>query len=151
MDISKTGGLSGDSDAYGVGCSPTKEKATRKRVIATNEWKRECLEDYVRERMTPHEFAEHIGVSKNRVYYILSGKEWKTVERPEGFQYPWPEREKLGSRSSFQRRVQEYDAAIRLREENGWTMIQLADYLGVGKGSGSDIVRRVKLWRQRGY
>jgi len=119
--------------------------------LADEAWKRECLEDYVRERMTPHQFGEHIGMSNSRVYSILLGKAWRSVPRPEGFVHPWPERANLGSRNTFKRRVHEYDEAVRLRDENGWTMIQLAEYLGVGKGSGSDIVRRVKVWRERGY
>ena len=114
-------------------------------------WKRECLEDYVRERMTPHEFAEHVGMRKAHVYGILNGKAWRTTERPPGFQYPWPEREALGSRNRFRRRVAEYDAAVREYESQGWTIQQLADRLGVRRSGAREIMARTLLWRERGY
>jgi hypothetical protein len=55
-----------------------------------NQWREDALRDYVRERMTPEQFAEHIGIKRNAVYEILNGG-WKRAKRPEGFMYPWPE------------------------------------------------------------
>jgi hypothetical protein len=57
---------------------------------AQAEWRVSVLVDYVRERMTIHEFAEHIGSRPRTAEYILRGYSWKDTPRPEGFQFPWP-------------------------------------------------------------
>ena len=50
------------------------------------------LAEYVRLRQTPAEFAEMLGIKIPSAYRILLGFAWKEVERPPGFQYPWPDR-----------------------------------------------------------
>jgi hypothetical protein len=57
--------------------------------IAEYTWKLECLQDYVKDRMTPKQFSEHVGLSLGRVYMVLKGKIWTDIPRPVGFQYPW--------------------------------------------------------------
>lgn len=53
-------------------------------------WRAGVLVDYVRERMNVYQFAEHIGVQPKTAECILRGYTWKTIPRPEGFQFPWP-------------------------------------------------------------
>ena len=57
--------------------------------MTDHEQKKQWLEDYVRQRMTPLQFAEHTGRTRAAAYGILSGRAWKDVPRPEGFLYPW--------------------------------------------------------------
>jgi hypothetical protein len=57
--------------------------------MTDHEQKKQWLEDYVRERMSPMQFAEHTGRTRAAAYGILSGRAWKDVPRPEGFLYPW--------------------------------------------------------------
>jgi len=120
-------------------------------MLEDDNWKRECLEDYVREHMTPHEFAAHVGLPRPHAYAVLNGKRWRQVPRPEGFQYPWPERENFGSRNSFRRRVHEYDEAVKRFEAEGWSLSKFAKHVNVHKGSAYGIIERVKLWRERGF
>ena len=105
-------------------------------------WKAECLVDYVRERMTPQEFAEHCGFRLSNAYLILQGKAWTNLPRPEGFAYPWPERENLGSRSRFRRR-QEYIEALRTMREEGLSRRAVATRLKVADKTVDDIARRL--------
>jgi hypothetical protein len=74
-------------------------------------WKSECLLDYVRERMLPETFAEHVGCTLWHAYLILGGKAWPAIPRPEGFAYPWPERAHLG-RLGFRRKAREYQRVL---------------------------------------
>jgi plasmid maintenance system antidote protein VapI len=55
----------------------------------TNAQKTEYIADYVRQRMSLRQFAEHIGLSTATASFILRGLGWKHIPRPEGFQYPW--------------------------------------------------------------
>jgi hypothetical protein len=99
------------------------------------DWKEECLRDYVDQKMTPVEFAEHVGCTLWHSYLILGGKAWTHVPRPQGFQYPWPERAHLGTRG-FERKEREYRKVYeRLSEDKKrdtkWTLTQLATSLDV--------------------
>jgi hypothetical protein len=106
-------------------------------------WRTECLEDYVRERMSPQQFAEHCGLRLNNVYAILWGKSWKNTPRPDGFLYPWPEREALGSRSRFRRRQDDYIAAIKAMRAENLSKHEVAARLKVSYQTVDDIVRRL--------
>ena len=110
-------------------------------------WGRECLEDYVRERMSPKQFAEHVGVGLAHVYEILLGRAWRHIPRPEGFAYPWPERRSPGVRGSILRRMARYDASVARFEAEQWNFTQLAAHLNMSKSSAQRIVRRVHAWR----
>ena len=74
-----------------------------------NQWREDALRDYVRERMTPEQFAEHIGIKRNAVYEILNGG-WKRAKRPEGFMYPWPEHAPEAQRQRKHQALVEYIA-----------------------------------------
>lgn len=106
-------------------------------------WKAECLRDYVRERMTPQEFAAHCGYALTNVYRILSRKTWTKIPVPEGFAYPWPERQHLGSRSRFLRRKEEYLSVITEVREGRLTKQEAAEKLNVSRQSVDDITRRL--------
>ena len=106
-------------------------------------WKAECLEDYVRDRMTPQEFAEHCGFRLCHAYLVLQGNAWGNLPRPEGFAYPWPEREHLGSRSRFRRRQGAYLEAIRAMREEGLSRRDVALRLKVADKTVDDIERRL--------
>ncbi len=106
-------------------------------------WRYECFEDYVEKRMSPKEFAEHIGFTLSNTYFILQGKAWKDTPRPEGFQYPWPERANLGSRSSFRRRQDEYVAAITALRTEGLTKHEVAERLKLTYQCVDDITKRL--------
>jgi plasmid maintenance system antidote protein VapI len=104
-------------------------------------WKAECLEDYVRDHMTPQEFAEHCGFKLSNAYLVLQGKAWTNLPRPEGFAYPWPERANLGSRSSFRRRQGEYVEVLRAMREEGLSRRDVATRLQVADKTVDEIAR----------
>jgi len=45
---------------------------------------------YVEEHWSGVRFGEHLDISQLTAHQILSGRTWKHVPRPMGFQYPWP-------------------------------------------------------------
>ena len=112
--------------------------------IVDADWVRECLEDYVRERMSPYDLAEHMGLSTDAAYNILWGKTWKNIERPEGFMYPWPERQEFMTKQNFKKRLPKYRAAVKKYEAEGWTLPQLAKHLKIPKGSAWELVARIR-------
>jgi predicted DNA-binding protein YlxM (UPF0122 family) len=105
-------------------------------------WRAECLEDYVRDRMTAGEFAEHVGCSRDAAYGILSGKNWKTIPRPDGFMYPWPEHEERSSKRISKSRKALYAEGMRLYRENAWSRQELAEHLGVAMTTVRDLLKR---------
>ena len=108
------------------------------------EWRRTCLEIYVRERMSPQQFAALIGRDISNAYFILNGLGWKQVDRPEGFQYPWPEREYLGSRSRFRRRQDEYIDVVGKFKKGEITELDAQKQLKVSPSAVRDILRRLE-------
>ena len=105
-------------------------------------WREECLVDYVRDRMTPTEFAEYVGISRDNAYGVLSGKIWKDIDRPDGFMYPWPEHEKKYSKRINQTRKEKYAEGMRLYRENGWDQHQLSDHLCISISTTRDLLKR---------
>jgi hypothetical protein len=105
-------------------------------------WREECLEDYVRDRMSPQEFAEHVGCSCKNAYAILGGKIWTDTPRPEGFSYPWPEYEARSSKYVSQKRKEKYAEGMQLYRENGWDQHQLSAHLGMAITTTRDLLRR---------
>jgi hypothetical protein len=95
------------------------------------EWRADALMDYVRERMSPKQFAEHIGAPYSSAIHILSGNRWKATPRPAGFVYPWPERaaHSQSIRNAYSR--PEIEEALALRHARGWSYRELAEYMGV--------------------
>jgi len=110
-------------------------------------WKEECLADYVRERMTPMQFAEHVGVSRSGAYAILSGSKWSNIPRPAAFQYPWPEN--TSPTVLHRQRRLAYCAAVQKFEEEQWTYRQLAAHLGVPLQTAYDAVQRERKLKTR--
>jgi transposase len=106
-------------------------------------WKLECLEDYVKEHMSPKQFAAHVGISLNYAYEILQGNRWVQIPRPEDFEYPWPERLNVGSRSSFRRRQEEYVAAITEMRAKNLSKHEVAQRLGVAPQTIRNIANRL--------
>lgn len=64
--------------------------ANEKKKLQEALWQEECLNDYVREKMSPEQFAEHVGANLCLATRILRGQSWKSILRPPGFCYPWP-------------------------------------------------------------
>ena len=107
-------------------------------------WKRECLEDYVRERMSPQTFAEHCGFSLSNAHYVLNGRGWRRTKRPEGFEYPWPEREHLHSSTRFERRFHIYAAAYERMKHENLTMSEFAQAIGLSRSRAYIILEKVE-------
>lgn len=114
------------------------------RMTNSKSWKQECMEDYVRERMSPKEFAEHCGFTTANAHLILIGKSWKTTKRPEGFEYPWPERAYLHSRSWFERRLSLYREAFQKMEREGLNAAWFAEEIGRSIDRAYHIIKQVK-------
>ena len=91
-------------------------------------WRAECLQDYVGNRMTPKDFAEHIGVSLTTAHRILSGRGWQDVPRPDGFEHPWPKQDR---RADLIEQHPLYQKGLQLFKDLRWTHHQLGLYLGV--------------------
>ena len=51
----------------------------------------DALQLYVLHRWTGVEFAKHLGVSISYASWVLRGRYWPDILRPEGFEYPWPD------------------------------------------------------------
>ena len=51
----------------------------------------DALQLYVLHRWTGVEFAKYLGLSISYASWILRGRYWPEVVRPEGFDYPWPD------------------------------------------------------------
>ena len=89
------------------------------------------LRAYVRERLTPRQFAQRAGVSYNMALLILNGQRWTSTRRPEGFVYPWPERRSHSTsvRCAYSR--SEVAEALAQRAAHGWSYRTLASHMGV--------------------
>jgi transcriptional regulator with XRE-family HTH domain len=105
------------------------------------------LRAYVRERLTPRQFAQRAGVSYNMALLILNGQRWTSTRRPEGFVYPWPERGHAGHRGSIEQRMVRYAEGVERFESEAWDMKQLAEHLKVSKSSAHRILRSVRVRR----
>lgn len=71
---------------------PRRDNRRREMDDATwRAWQRERLQAYVDQRLTREQFAVLCEVKPSMAGRILSGKGWHGVERPAGFEYPWPE------------------------------------------------------------
>lgn len=67
------------------------QKSAQKRAQLTREQVEKGLQMYVDERLTGMELARRLGIARSYVGDLLRGKHWKSVPRPPGFQYPWPD------------------------------------------------------------
>jgi transposase len=94
-------------------------------------WREVALQGYVRERMTPKQFAEYVGAPYSSAVHILSGNRWKETPRPAGFAYPWPEKAPHSDsiRNAYSR--PEIEEALALRHAKGWSYRELAEHMGV--------------------
>ena len=92
------------------------------------DWRSECLRDYVNERMSPKDFADHIGVTVTQAYRILCGRAWKDIPRPEGFEHPWTDQDR---RADLIEQHPLYRKGLQLFKDLRWTHHQLGLYLGV--------------------
>ena len=112
--------------------------------------KRQKLEDYVRERMSPQEFARHLDVSTATAYSILNGKTWTTIERPPGFLHPWPD----AKRNVYRRPIQmdgEQDRAWRASCFDDYVAERMspktfAEHVGIGMSHAYEVLAG-KAWR----
>lgn len=89
----------------------------------------QVLQDYVAERWSYREVAVRLGVTPAYAHRILSGHAHKDVQRPEGFQFPWPEHspEKTIGRVSDTHILEAYE----LYEKHLWSITDFANYLGI--------------------
>jgi hypothetical protein len=94
----------------------------------------EMLAYYVRYKAKPSTIARKWGMTLAAARCILKGVTYGHVQRPEGFEYPFPRRpqKKLDPRA-----IQE---GLQLFWENGWTAHRLAEHLGCLPGSAWQIV-----------
>ncbi len=105
------------------------------------EWQEEALRDYVNARMSPKEFADHIGVGVDAAYSILAGKGWLRARRPEDFCYPWTGNKRKVYRTFSQTEIQR---ALALREANKWSNRTLAKNIGVHYSTVSRWVKAIE-------
>ena len=98
---------------------------------AKAEWKEAALREYVTRRMTPRQFANHIGYSYSGAITILLGRMWPETPRPEGFMHPWPERAAQSVALLHRYTREDIIKALALKEAEGWSYRQLARYMGV--------------------
>lgn len=90
-----------------------------------------ALRDYVVERMTPRQFAEHVGIGYSGAVAVLAGKIWRDTPRPEGFRYPWPERSYQSTAIKQRYSRAEVDEALALKAKEKWSYRTLATHMGV--------------------
>lgn len=112
-------------------------------------FKAEVLQDYVDQRMTAKEFAEHTGLPLNNVYRILAGEQWTKTPRPEGFMYPWPEHASDHKRCVDTSRYPHFvDCLVRGAAEK-WGVRKLTKEMGISPSSLPGVKRRLQeagLW-----
>jgi hypothetical protein len=77
--------------------------------------------------------AEFLGTSMGVGSQILEGRTWKHIPRPLGLA------EQVAARRSSLTDAKVYEG-LHLAAENGWTGAQLAEYLGVSKAVGGEIL-----------
>lgn len=107
-------------------------------------FKAEVLQDYVDQRMTPAQFAEHTGMAKCAVYRILSGESWVRTPRPVGFEYPWPEHAALCHKRLDESRFDEFARVLRQADAEKWGVRRIARELQISASSIVTIRRRLQ-------
>lgn len=112
----------------------------RAKDIAANEKRAKLLHSYVEKRMSIVQFARAAGISRPMAWQVLTGKGWVNVPRPEGFIYPWPQREKLSRHHLRKHTIETAERALRLYTLRGWTLVQLARHLDVSIPAARNIV-----------
>lgn len=73
---------------------PRRRPTSRRRdmdLASWRAWQKERLQVYVNQRLTRDQFAALCDVKPCMAGRILRGESWPGVERPAGFEYPWPE------------------------------------------------------------
>lgn len=113
-------------------------------------FKAEVLQDYVDQRMTAKEFAEHTGLPLNNVYRILAGEQWTKTPRPEGFMYPWPEHASDHKRCIDTSRYPHFVDVLAQAEAEKWSVRKTSKALGVAPSSIPTVKRRLReagLWQ----
>jgi len=112
-------------------------------------FKAEVLQDYVDQRMTAKEFAEHTGLDINQCYRILSGETWIKTPRPEGFMYPWPEHVNANKRCNDVSCDPHFVAVLQQASAEKWGVRKTARMMGVSTNSVEKVKRRLReagLW-----
>ena len=61
------------------------------RAVCTDEELASAFQLYVENHWSGVQFARHLGIKQVTAHAILSGSNRKSVSRPEGFVYPWPD------------------------------------------------------------
>ena len=110
----------------------------------------EVLQDYVDQRMTPQEFAEHTGLDRNACYRILSGEQWIRTPRPDGFMYPWPEHAEGHKRVNDSSRYPHFVDVLTQADAEKWSIRKTSKALGVAPSSIPTVKRRLRaagLWQ----
>mgnify|MGYP003338887982 CR=1 FL=1 len=97
--------------------------------VSDAKWRSDALAEYVKHKMTPKQFAAHVGVTQTQAYNILRGQSWRDIGRPDGFKFPW--KPQKTHRQICTERTEIYREGVRLWAENGWTFRQLAEHMGV--------------------
>lgn len=109
----------------------------------------ECLQDYVDQRMSAKEFAEHTGVDINSVYRILCGEQWLNTPRPEGFIYPWPEHAKASRKRLDESKFPFYADVMKRAKAESWGVRKTANTMGIGVATLVTVKRKLReagLW-----
>lgn len=121
---------------------PWPAKWNRYELSTPEEWRAECeglLRRYVEERWCVLRFADEAKVGIRQAQRILRGREWRTIPRPEGFEYPYPEHFRGNGRRKLT--FQQLEEGLRLFYTRNWCVQQLADHLGITRPGASQIVR----------
>lgn len=124
-------------DVETTGLSPKRHEIGPRRTMRSKqspdiaEWQAGVLHDYVQARMTPKQFAEHIGTSYSGAVAVLCGKIWKDAPRPDGFLYPWPEQSYKSTAIKQRYTREEVNEALALKAKEKWSYRTLAAFMGV--------------------
>ena len=116
---------------------------------ADRDFRIECLQDYVDQRMSAKEFAEHVGMNVNNAYRILAGEQWINTPRPDGFAYPWPEHAHMCRKRLDESRLPEFAEIMQRSVENSWGVRKTAAVMGIGNTTLTTVKRRLRetgLW-----
>lgn len=116
-------------------------KWTRYELSTPEQWQAECaalLQRYVDERWDIWRFGREAKIGHRQASKVLTGREWRSIPRPEGFAYPYPEHFRgNGNRKLTKDKVAE---GLELFWRQGWCVQRLADWLGVTRHGAAMIV-----------
>jgi len=100
--------------------------------MMTDEKVVEILADYVANRRCASDLAFRHHLAVPDVKALLEGKTYAHIQRPKGFQYPWPAKWNRYELSTPEEWRAECEALLRRYVEGRWDILQFADEAKVG-------------------